>query len=173
MPLSPTDQLHLNAAAGLLQIGEPLNAWNELERITPLNRAKTEVLTVRLDVCRKLKDYEQREESARRLLAHIEEMENKAFKGRIAGVIVDGDFNTNHDGQVDDDTIEMLTEAGFVNTWEGVPRKKRETCMGSGRFEPTTFDYIMTKGWKSAKAELVDIPEEASDHRPVALEIKL
>jgi endonuclease/exonuclease/phosphatase family metal-dependent hydrolase len=100
-------------------------------------------------------------------------MENKAFKGRIAGVIVDGDFNTNHDGQVDDDTIEMLTEAGFVNTWEGVPRKKRETCMGSGRFEPTTFDYIMTKGWKSAKAELVDIPEEASDHRPVALEIKL
>jgi tetratricopeptide (TPR) repeat protein len=68
MPLSPTDQLHLNTAAGLLQIGEPLNAWNELERITPLNRAKTEVLTVRLAVCRALKMWELAEEIARTLI---------------------------------------------------------------------------------------------------------
>jgi hypothetical protein len=44
MPLSATDQLHLNTAAGFLQIGEPMDAWNELEMITPLNRANTEVL---------------------------------------------------------------------------------------------------------------------------------
>jgi len=118
-------------------------------------------------------NYAQREESARQLLAHVKLMEEEAFKGRIAGVIVGGDFNTNHDGQFEDDTIEMLTEAGFVNTWEDVPRKQRQTWMGSGRYEPTTFDYIMTKGLDEATAELIDIPEEASDHRPVALEIEL
>jgi hypothetical protein len=68
MPLSPTDQLHLNTAAGLLQIGEPLDAWHELEMIAPLNRAKTEVLVVRLAVCRALKDWEQAEEIARTLI---------------------------------------------------------------------------------------------------------
>jgi endonuclease/exonuclease/phosphatase family metal-dependent hydrolase len=118
-------------------------------------------------------NYAQREESARQLLAHAEEMQGKAFKDRIVGVIVGGDFNTNHDGQFDDETIEILTEAGFANTWKDVPRKKRETWIGSGRFEPTTFDYIMTKGLGSPKAKLIDVPEEASDHRPVALEISL
>jgi predicted Zn-dependent protease len=45
-----------------------MDAWNELERIAPLNRAKTEVLTVRLAVCRALKDWEQAEEIARTLI---------------------------------------------------------------------------------------------------------
>ena len=68
MPLSPTDQLHLNTAAGFLQIGEPMDAWRELEMITPLNRAKTEVLTVRLAACRALKMWELAEEVARTLI---------------------------------------------------------------------------------------------------------
>jgi hypothetical protein len=68
MPLSPLDQLHVNTSAGFLQIGEPMVAWTELERITPLNRAKTEVLTVRLAVCRALKDWELAEEVARTLI---------------------------------------------------------------------------------------------------------
>ena len=118
-------------------------------------------------------NYAQREESARQLLAHAEEMEGKAFKDRIVGVIVGGDFNTNHDGQFDDKTVDILAEAGFANTWEGVSRKRRETWIGGGRFEPTTFDYIMTKGLGSPRADLIDVPEEASDHRPVALEIEL
>ena len=100
-------------------------------------------------------------------------MQGKAFKDRIVGVIVGGDFNTNHDGQFDDKTVEILAEAGFANTWEGVSRKRRETWIGGGNYEPTTFDYIMTKGLGSPRADLIDVPEEASDHRPVALEIEL
>lgn len=37
--MTALDQLHLNTSAGFLQIGEPMDAWNELEMITPLSRA--------------------------------------------------------------------------------------------------------------------------------------
>jgi endonuclease/exonuclease/phosphatase family metal-dependent hydrolase len=118
-------------------------------------------------------NYARREESARQLLAHVKLMEDEAFKGRIAGVVVGGDFNTNHDGQFEDKTVQMLIDAGFVNTWEGVPREQRHTWIGSDRYDPTTFDYIMTKGLGSLKAELIEVPEAASDHRPVKLEVSL
>jgi predicted Zn-dependent protease len=68
MALSPTDRLHLNTAAGHLQLGDAMDAWHELEMIAPLNRAKTEVLTVRLAVCRALKDWELAEDIARTLI---------------------------------------------------------------------------------------------------------
>lgn len=68
MPLSTTDQLHLNTAAGFLQIGDALAAWNELEEIGAKNRADTEVLGLRLDVCRKLANWELAEELARTLI---------------------------------------------------------------------------------------------------------
>ena len=45
-----------------------MDAWHELEMITPLNRAKTEVLTVRLAACRALKMWELAEEVARTLI---------------------------------------------------------------------------------------------------------
>jgi predicted Zn-dependent protease len=68
MPLNTTDRLHLNTAAGHLQLGDAMDAWHELEMITPLNRAQTEVLTVRLAVCRALKDWELAEDIARTLI---------------------------------------------------------------------------------------------------------
>jgi hypothetical protein len=46
MPFSPTDQLHLNSAAGFLPIGEPMDPWAEPERIAPANLLRTETLTV-------------------------------------------------------------------------------------------------------------------------------
>jgi hypothetical protein len=68
--MTTTDLLHLNAAAGFLQIGEPMDAWNELEEITAANRAEIEVLTVRLAVCRALEKWELAEEVARYLVKH-------------------------------------------------------------------------------------------------------
>ncbi len=67
--MTPTNQLHLNAAAGHLQLGDAMDAWHELEEIAPLNRAQTEVLSVRLAVCRALKNWELAEEVARVLIA--------------------------------------------------------------------------------------------------------
>jgi hypothetical protein len=63
MPLNTTDRLHLNTAAGHLQLGDAMDAWHELEMITPQARAQTEVLTVRLAVCRALKNWELAEDS--------------------------------------------------------------------------------------------------------------
>jgi len=68
MALNATDQLHLNAAAGHLQLGDAMDAWHELKMITPVNRAQAEVLSVRLAVCRALKNWEAAEEIARTLI---------------------------------------------------------------------------------------------------------
>ena len=69
MPLSSTDQLHLNTAAGFLQIGDAMAAWNELEEIEAKNRGATEALTARLAVCRPLGQWELAEELERLLIA--------------------------------------------------------------------------------------------------------
>jgi predicted Zn-dependent protease len=66
--MTATDHLHLNAAAGHLQLGDALDAWHQLEMIAPLNRAQSEVLSVRLAVCRALKMWEAAEEVARALI---------------------------------------------------------------------------------------------------------
>jgi len=118
-------------------------------------------------------NYDQRDESIRQLLAHIVRMENEAFKGRIAGVIVGGDFNTNHDGQFGDNVVKMMTDAGFVNTWDDTPRKDLHTWRGSDRFEPTTFDYLFLRGLEASTAELVEVSDDTSDHWPVKVEIAL
>jgi endonuclease/exonuclease/phosphatase family metal-dependent hydrolase len=118
-------------------------------------------------------NYDQRDESIRQILAHIERMENDAFKGRIIGVIVGGDFNTNHDGQFGDNVVKMMTDAGFANTWGKTPGKDRQTWRGSDRFEPTTFDYLFLRGLEASTAELVEVSDDTSDHWPVKVEITL
>jgi len=118
-------------------------------------------------------NYDQRDESIRQLLAHVERMEKEAFKGRIAGVIVGGDFNTNHDRQFKDNVVKMMTDAGFVNTWGATPRKDRHTWRGNDRFEPTTFDYIFVRGLEATTAELVEVSDDTSDHWPVKIELSL
>ncbi len=84
-----------------------------------------------------------------------------------------GNFNTNHDGQFGDDTIKMMTDAGFVNTWGATARKDRHTWRGSDRYEPTTFDYVFVRGLEASTAELVEESDDTSDHWPVRIELSL
>jgi endonuclease/exonuclease/phosphatase family metal-dependent hydrolase len=112
-----------------------------------------------------------RNESIAQLLIHVQEMERITFQDRIHGIIVGGDFNTNHDGQFGDKVVEMMVAAGFHNTWDGVPKEQRLTWRGSDQFPPTTFDYIFTKGLGQPKARLVEVPAEASDHHAIMVEI--
>jgi tetratricopeptide (TPR) repeat protein len=48
----------LNAAIGYLNLGMPKDAWNELEDIEAKDRSRHEVLKVRVEVCRALKQWE-------------------------------------------------------------------------------------------------------------------
>ena len=119
-------------------------------------------------------NYRTREESVRQLFAHMADLKERVFKDRIKGVIIAGDFNTNHDGQFGDDrTIAMMEEAGFHNTWNGVPREERLTWRGSDRFEPTTFDYIFTIGLPETTATLIPVEDGSSDHWPVQIVLDL
>ena len=48
----------LNAAVGYLNLGMPQDAWNELEDIDAKDRPRSEVLKVRVEVCRALESWE-------------------------------------------------------------------------------------------------------------------
>lgn len=119
-----------------------------------------------------------RAESVRQILAHMEDMKNTKFAGEtIAGWVVGGDFNTNHDGQFPKCTvIRQLSDAGFHNTWSETAKELRQTWRNhpdDTRFKPTTFDYIMTRGFKKTQAKIVpDISLEVSDHAPVMLNLE-
>jgi endonuclease/exonuclease/phosphatase family metal-dependent hydrolase len=115
-------------------------------------------------------NFRTREESVRQLIAHVKDMKERLFKGRIKGVVVGGDFNTNTDGKfADDKTIAMMEEAGFHNTWKNVPREDRLTWRGNDRFEATTFDFIFTMGLPETTARLVPVEDGSSDHWPVEI----
>jgi Tfp pilus assembly protein PilF len=57
-PESLTVQKRLNAALGYLGLGMPQDAWNELEDIDAKDRARPDVLKVRVEVCRALESWE-------------------------------------------------------------------------------------------------------------------
>jgi len=135
------------------------------------NRASNEQQT--------LTNYRLRDESITQLLQHINRMERLMWKDKIAGIVVGGDLNTNDDltrdkeRKFNDNVVQQLMAAGFVNTWANTPERARHTWRGSDQFEPTTFDYIFVKGerLRFGDAEMVQVPAAASDHHALKLEI--
>jgi len=116
-------------------------------------------------------NFRTREESIRQLLKHVQKMEEEVFPGRIAGVVVGGDFNTNHDGQFGDRVVDMMKEAGFHHAWSQTPKSQRLTWRGSDRFDPTTFDHFFLKGLDAPESVMLEVSDEASDHWPVEIRI--
>lgn len=118
-----------------------------------------------------------RRESVRQILAHKAEMEKRFAGQKIAGWLIGGDFNTNHDGQFPKCTVVSdLEKAGFHNTWGATPKEQRLTWHNppwEKRFKPTTFDYMMTSGFKENVSKAVSIPRETSDHDPVVLMLEV
>lgn len=118
-------------------------------------------------------NFDTRDESVRQLLRHAHEMQTIVFKDRVAGVVIGGDFNTNHDGQFGDHVVELMEAGGFVSSWGKTPRADRLTWRGDDRFEATTFDYLFTKGLGTPMARLLEVADGTSDHWPIALEIQI
>jgi hypothetical protein len=57
-PLQPPDSTHLQAAEGWLELGNPLEANEELEKITPELRPQPDVLRVRWQIYAAAKEWE-------------------------------------------------------------------------------------------------------------------
>lgn len=115
-----------------------------------------------------------RDESAHQILEHINLMRRTLFRShKIAGVIVGGDINTDHDGKFGDRVAEIFTKGGFQNTWDQTPREKRLTWRGNEQFEPTPFDYIFLQGFPRVQATMGGTPPEASDHDAIMVNIPL
>jgi predicted Zn-dependent protease len=66
-PLQPPDSIHLSAAEGWLELGDWLEANEELELITPTMRAHPDVLEVRWEIYAKAEKWEMAAEVARGL----------------------------------------------------------------------------------------------------------
>ncbi|HMP95936.1 MAG TPA: endonuclease/exonuclease/phosphatase family protein [Kiritimatiellia bacterium] len=119
-------------------------------------------------------NYDIRDESVRQLLVHADQMAEQFAARGIDGWIIAGDINTNHDGKFGDRVVEMFVEAGYWNTWEGVPPEERQTWKGRHeRFEPSTLDYIFLKGLGQPQASMIWVDETVSDHNAVVVEVEL
>ncbi|MDP4625770.1 MAG: hypothetical protein NWT08_11600 [Akkermansiaceae bacterium] len=115
-----------------------------------------------------------RAESTRQIIAHKAAMEKQFAGEKIVGWLIAGDFNTNDDGQFPKCTVvKDFLAAGFHNTWDKTPKENRLTWRNhpdDERFKPTTFDFMMTIGFKENQAKVyADVPLEISDHTPVML----
>src|SRR5208337_2681802 len=72
-PLEPPDTLHLQAAQGWLELGNPIEAKEELDKITPQHQAHPAVLEVRWEICAKAKNWDAALEIASALVQAVPE----------------------------------------------------------------------------------------------------
>jgi endonuclease/exonuclease/phosphatase family metal-dependent hydrolase len=116
-----------------------------------------------------------REDAAAQLAAHVADMEKVYKRYKILGTIIGGDLNTNLDKPEwkHEQTIPILQDASFYNTWTSVPPHDRLTWKGAGKLAPTTLDWILTKGLGRPTASMWKASEDASDHEPVVLKIEI
>lgn len=79
-----------------------------------------------------------REESARQLLAHVAEMRalHKRETGTEPTIILAGDFNTSPADPrfKDENTAQMILDAGFVWGFQGLPESETFTWLTDGRY---------------------------------------
>ena len=118
-----------------------------------------------------------REESARQLIKHINEMrttyEQQGWKN--PAIVVVGDMNT--DSTIprfsSEKTFEILQEAKLTSDWLDSPVSNRVTLPASGDWPDAGFDWAFFGPTEttSGKSSVGEIKDEVSDHRPVLLEL--
>jgi endonuclease/exonuclease/phosphatase family metal-dependent hydrolase len=117
------------------------------------------------------KNIRKREVSIQQLLAHIHDVIGTAIPS-IKGLIVGGDFNTNHDQTMfaAETTLDSLTSAAYRSVFEGIPFEQRITHPGSHGYPDATFDYLFGKNVKIGKPTITQT--NVSDHLPVTCDVE-
>ncbi len=77
--------------------------------------------------------------------------------GVIKGIVIGGDFNTNHDQAMfaAERTLNALTNAGYQNGFEALPLSQRVTHPGSHGFPDAIFDFLFVKGLAGSQPAIV------------------
>jgi hypothetical protein len=91
----------------------------------------------------------------------------------IKGLVIGGDFNTNHDQAMfaAEKTLNTLTDAAYRSVYEGVPLTQRITHPGSHGYPDATFDYLFGKNVRIGKPVITQT--NVSDHLPVTCEVMI
>ena len=111
-----------------------------------------------------------REVSIQQLLAHIHDVIETVIPS-IKGLIIGGDFNTNHDQAMfaAEKTLDTLTSTAYQSVFQGIPFEERITHPGSHGFPDATFDYLFGKNVRIGKPVITQT--NVSDHLPVTCDI--
>jgi endonuclease/exonuclease/phosphatase family metal-dependent hydrolase len=112
------------------------------------------------------KNIRKREVAIAQLVTHVHDVIGKTMP-TIKGVVIGGDFNTNHDQAMfaAERTLGSLGDAGYQNGFEGLALSERVTHPGSHGFPDATFDFIFAKGLTMLQPTVTQT--NASDHWPV------
>ena len=115
---------------------------------------------------RPTKNIQKREVAIAQLLTHIHDVIGTTMP-TIKGVVIGGDFNTNHDQAMfaAERTLDSLGDAGYQNGFEGLALLERVTHPGTHGFPDATFDFIFAKNLTALPPTVTRT--DASDHWPV------
>ena len=115
---------------------------------------------------------QKREIAITQLMTHVHDVVGTTIP-TIKGIVIGGDFNTNHDQDmfVAERTLDSLADAGYPNGFEGLPLSGRVTHPGTHGFPDATFDFIFTKGFTTSQPTVTQTG--ASDHLPVTRNCRL
>ena len=118
------------------------------------------------------KNIAKREVAVAQLMAHVRDIIEKTMLA-IKGIVIGGDFNTNHDQEMfaAEKTIDSLIGAGYQNGFEELPLERRVTHPANHGFPDATFDYLFTRDLKASLP--IVTPTNVSDHWPLTRNLRL
>jgi endonuclease/exonuclease/phosphatase family metal-dependent hydrolase len=118
------------------------------------------------------KNIRKREVAVTQLVAHVHDVIETTMLA-IKGIVIGGDFNTNHDQEMfaAEKTLDSLIGAGYQNGFEELPLERRVTHLGTHGFPDATFDFLFTRELKASPPIVTQT--NASDHWPVTRTVVL
>src|SRR5215831_12653558 len=118
------------------------------------------------------KNIQKREVAVTQLVAHVHDVIETTMLA-IKGIVVGGDFNTNHDQEMfaAEKTLDSLIGAGYQNGFEELPLERRVTHPSNHGFPDAAFDYVFARDLKASPPTVTQT--KASDHWPVTREFRL
>ena len=133
---------------------------------------KSNLITLGDTATETAKNIQKREFAVNQLIAHVHDV-IKITKLAIKGIVIGGDFNTNHDQDMfaEEKTLDSLIGAGYQNGFEDLPLSQRVTHPANHGYPDATFDYLFTRDLKASQPIVTQTT--ASDHRPVTRNFSL